>query len=403
MEADGPARHAGRADRHAAGDAADRAVVDLAADPVRRHRRGGARRLGLRRRSSAASSIWCRRRWAGRPISAHARPRPGRQFRRAGLHGHHRRHPHGDPHLGDASAHLHPRHRRRPRHRLGGDRAGGEPHPQSVRQPARLGDGLDHRGAEHPRPARRHRGRARRARHRDRRPARHAAAGAQDRGAAGGGAVGGDRDEQFPRSPRAARRGADAVDPGAARQAHPHRRDDRRDRHRAERGRHRPLGAGGLHRRDRRRRRPRHAEDRVELRQRHHPAGRQVDQAGRRHHRRRPFRLGRQHGRALHLGRHEGRPRAAGAERGPGHPARHQLDLFVRPDAPRSEVQHHLRQRPAQDPRGRGPGRAERRAGAEGAAAGLPPDRIRLDARSNTCCGSGSRTPPPARPACAPP
>ena len=41
----------------------------------------------------------------------------------------------------------------------------------------------------------------------------------------------------------------------------------------------------------------------VELRQRHHPAGRQVDQAGRRHHRRRPFRLGRQHGRALHLGR----------------------------------------------------------------------------------------------------
>ncbi len=127
---------------------------------------------------------------------------------------------------------------------------------------ARLGDGLDHRGAEHPRPARRHRGRARRARHRDRRPARHAAAGAQDRGAAGGGAVGGDRDEQFPRPPRAARRGADAVDPGAARQAHPHRRDDRRHRHRAERGRHRPVGAGGVHRRDRRRRRPRHAEDR---------------------------------------------------------------------------------------------------------------------------------------------
>ena len=45
--------------------------------------------------------------------------------------------------------------------------------------------------------------------------------------------------------------------------------------------------------------------------------------------RRRPFRLGRQHGRALHLGRPQGRPRAPGAERGPRHPARHQLDLFV--------------------------------------------------------------------------
>ncbi len=65
-----PARHAGRADHHAAGDAADRADVDLAADPVRRHRAGGARRLGLRRRRSAAGSIWCRRRWAGRPICA---------------------------------------------------------------------------------------------------------------------------------------------------------------------------------------------------------------------------------------------------------------------------------------------------------------------------------------------
>ena len=57
---------------------------------------------------------------------------------------------------------------------------------------------------------------------------------------------------------------------------------------------------------------------------------------------------------------HEGRPRAAGAERGPGHPARHQLELFVRPDAAGGEVQHHLRQRPAQDARRRGPSRAER-------------------------------------------
>ena len=81
-------------------------------------------------------------------------------------------------------------------------------------------------------------------------------------GAAGGGAVGGDRDQQFPRPPRAARQRADAVDPGAARQAHPHRRDDGRHRHRAERGRHRPFGARGVHRRDRRRRRPRPAEDR---------------------------------------------------------------------------------------------------------------------------------------------
>ena len=65
-----PARHARCADHHAAGDAADRADVDLAADPVRRHRARGAGRLGLRRPRSAAGSIWFRRRWAGRPICA---------------------------------------------------------------------------------------------------------------------------------------------------------------------------------------------------------------------------------------------------------------------------------------------------------------------------------------------
>ena len=48
--------------------------------------------------------------------------------------------------------------------------------------------------------------------------------------------------------------------------------------------RHRPVGAGGVHRRDRRRPRSRLAEDRLQFRQRHHPARRQVDQAGRRHH-----------------------------------------------------------------------------------------------------------------------
>ena len=55
---------------------------------------------------------------------------------------------------------------------------------------------------------------------------------------------------------------------------------------RAQLGRHRLLGARDLLRRGRCRHRLRPAEDRVEPRQRHHPAGRQVDQAGRRDHRR---------------------------------------------------------------------------------------------------------------------
>ena len=98
----------------------------------------------------------------------------------------------------DASAHLHPRRGGRPRHRLGGDRAGGKPDPQPFRQPHRRGDGLDHRCAQHSRPARRHRGRARFPRHPDRRHPRHAAARPQDLGAACGGVVGRDRDQQLP-------------------------------------------------------------------------------------------------------------------------------------------------------------------------------------------------------------
>ena len=71
--------------------------------------------------------------------------------------------------------------------------------------------------------ARRHGGRARLARHHDRRPADHAAAGAQDNRAAAGRAVGRDRCQQLPRPARPDTCRAHAVDPGAARQADPHR------------------------------------------------------------------------------------------------------------------------------------------------------------------------------------
>ena len=143
----------------------------------------------------------------------------------------------GDPDLGRAPAHLHSSGRRQSRHRLVGHQPAGGTDPQQADQPHRRGDGLDHRGAQHPQPARRHRGSARRPRHRARRLADHAAARAQDRGAAGGGALGGNHDQQLPRPPRQERVRADAVDPGAARQAHPHRDDGGRRGHRDELGR----------------------------------------------------------------------------------------------------------------------------------------------------------------------
>ena len=56
---------------------------------------------------------------------------------------------------------------------------------------------------------------------RDRRLARHAAAGDQDLGAADAHAVGGERGERLPRPARARERRPDAIDPGADRQADP--------------------------------------------------------------------------------------------------------------------------------------------------------------------------------------
>ena len=98
-------------------------------------------------------------------LSAHLRPRADRQFRRAGVHGAHRRHPHRDPRPGS----THPR-----TYILGvaGDLATAwvviALVASLIRNPFinRLVsvDRLDHRGAEHPRPARRHRGGARCAR-----------------------------------------------------------------------------------------------------------------------------------------------------------------------------------------------------------------------------------------------
>ncbi len=160
----------------------------------------------------------------------------------------------------------------------------GEPDPQRVLQPRGLGRRVVDRGAQHRRVARRGDRGARPDRDRHRRLAGHGAAGDQDRRAARGLALGRGRAEQLPRYAAAHLRGPDAVDPGAARQA-----GARRARHlcgadRARLGRHRLLGARDLLRRGRRRRRLRIAEDRVEPGQRHHPAGRQVDQAGRRHH-----------------------------------------------------------------------------------------------------------------------
>ena len=103
----------------------------------------------------------------------------------------------------------------------------------------------------------------------------------------------GERGERLPRTARAQRRRSDAVDPGADQQADPAAADHLRHPDRAVDGRHRLLGARLLLRRGRRRARLRPAEDRLQPGERHHPARRQVDQAGRRDLGRRQFRLGR--------------------------------------------------------------------------------------------------------------
>ena len=138
-----------------------------------------------------------------------------------------------------------------------------------------------------------------------------------------------------------------AVGAGAARQARPVRPDHGRGRGRDGVGRHRPLRARAVLRRGRRRHRLRPAEDRLQSGERNHPARRQVDQARRRHHGRRTFRLGDEHGRALHAGRHARRARVPHSQRGLRHPARDQLVLLERPGPARCEVRRGVRQRSA--------------------------------------------------------
>ena len=184
--------------------------------------------------------------------------------------------------------------RDRSRHRLGGDQHRRRPDPQPVRQPRGGGIGLDHRGAEHPAAC----------------SIRSSPGSTRSRSTLGGlritplvilkttvllvlliwAAIAASNflDKQL--------RGFPDLTPSIQvllEQADPHRAADVRDHHRAELGRHRPLGAGGVHRRGRRRPRLRPAEDRLQPGQRHHSAGRQVDQAGRRDLGRRPVRLGR--------------------------------------------------------------------------------------------------------------
>ena len=265
-----------------------------------------------------------------------------------------------------------------------------EPDPQRVRQPRGVGDRLVDRGAEHRRPARRGHRRARPGRDRHRRPTGHGAAGDQDRGAAAAHAVGRGRCSAISstrgcgptRTSRRRSRCCSASSPARA--------DHLRGADRAGLGRHRLLGARDLLRRGRRRPRLRLAEDRVEPGQRHHPARRQVDQAGRRHHRRRQLRLGRYHGRALHLGRQPRRPRVPDPERGLHHPAGDQLDVLQRPGAHRHQVRRELRQRSAP-----GAGRGDRGGGERAARAQATRRRpatspTSATPRSTSPCGSGS-------------
>ena len=102
---------------------------------------------------------------------------------------------------------------------------------------------------------------------RARRAAADAAASDQGRRAVDPRAVADQHRRQFRREPDQPLQRPDAVDPGAAGQDDPLGADGGRDRDRARRGRHQPVGACGLHRRGRRRHRPRPAEDRRQLHQ----------------------------------------------------------------------------------------------------------------------------------------
>ncbi len=227
-------------------------------------------------------------------------------------------------------------------------------------------------------------------RHRDRGPARVAAAGDQDDGAAAADAVGGERGQRLPRKTRARHRRPDAVDPGADRQADANGADHLRDPDRALDRRYRLFGAGVLLRRGRRRPRLRPAEDRVQPGERHHPARRQVDQTGRRDHGRQLVRLGLLDGRALYVGGHPRRPRIPDPERGFRHPARGQLVVFQR----RSPTRRGIRRRPTRPIRTRCANvRVEAsqigRACADLAAAGLSSQGLRRTPRSISSCDSG--------------
>ena len=95
-----------------------------------------------------------------------------------------------------------------------------------------------------------------------------------------------------------------------------------------ERGRHQPLGAGGVLRRGRRRHRSRPAEDRRQFHLRHHPAGRQIGEARRPRHHRRQFGPDQRDEDALHFGRRRRRPRVPDPERGSGDAEGRELDLY---------------------------------------------------------------------------
>ena len=163
---------------------------------------------------------------------------------------------------------------------------------------------------------------------RDRRLAADAAAADQGRRAADRGAVADQHRQQFRRKPDQPRQRPDAVDPGAAGQDHPHRADGGGDRDRARRRRHQPVGAGGVHRRGRRRHRSRPAEDRRQFHLGHHPAGGQIGEARRPRHHRRQFGPDQRDEDALYLGRRRRRPRVPDPERGSGDAEGRELDLY---------------------------------------------------------------------------
>ena len=230
---------------------------------------------------------------------------------------------------------------------LAGHPAGHLRDPQRIYGPPGVAVGVAGRGAEHYRPARsRHRCAGFRL-DRARRPAADAAAADQARRAADGGAVADQHRQQFPRNPDHPLHRSDAVDPGAAGQDDPARADGVRGRCRDGRGRHQPLGAGGLLRRGRRRHRFRPAEDRRQFHQRHHSAGRQVGEARRPRHHRRQFGPHQRDEDALYFGRRRRRPRIPDPERGPGDAEGRQLDLYRQEHAGEGHFRHQLRRRSA--------------------------------------------------------